>query len=101
MNLRYPLPCRFKCPTMELALKALKVLESEGILWANGDKPTILPSNTSQIYSLHLDERGRLLYSHSVEGWYYQADESTIISIDTVLRQHNKATISDSMLNLF
>lgn len=100
MNLRYPLPCRFKCPTMDLALRALKVLESEGILWSNGEKPTKLP-DTSQIYSLHLDERGRLLYSHSVEGWYYQADKSTIISIDTVLRQSNKATISDSILSLF
>ena len=100
MNLRYPLPCKFICPTMELANKALKVLENEGILWANGDKPTTLP-NPRQIYSLHLDERGNLLWSHSIEGWNYGGDNVTIISINTVLRQSAKATLSNAMLDLF
>ena len=99
MNLRYPLPCRFKCPTVELAKKALKVLESEGILWANGEKPTVLPDKP--IYSLHLNESGKLLYSHSVEGWNIDADKERIISINAVLGQSNKATVADSMLNLF
>ena len=99
IKVRYPLPCRFKCPTQELAIQALEVLENEGILWANGDKPTVLPHKP--IYSLHLNENGKLLYSHSDEGWNVDADKETTISINAVLGQSNKATISDSILNLF
>jgi hypothetical protein len=99
IKVRYPLPCRFRCPTQELAIEALKVLEDEGILWANGDKPTVLPYKP--IYSLNLNESGKLLYSHNVDGWNYDADKETTISINAVLGQSNKATVSDSMLNLF
>lgn len=99
IKVRYPLPCRFKCPTQELTIQALEVLENEGILWANGDKPTVLPSKP--IYSLHLDEDGSLFFSHSTRGWNRDADKETTISINTVLRQFNTATISDSTLNLF
>ena len=99
IKVRYPLPCRFKCPTQELAIQALKVLESEGILWANGDKPTLLPLRP--IYSLHLNEDGRLFYSHSVQEWNYDADKETTININVVLGHSNKSAISDSMLSLF
>ena len=99
IKVRYPLPCRFKCPTQELAIQALKVLESEGILWTNGDKPTVLPHRP--IYSLHLNSNGRLLYSPDVAGWDYGTEKQTTISINAVLGQSNKATVSDSMLNLF
>jgi len=99
IKVRYPLPCRFRCPTQELAIEALKVLEDEGILWANGKKPTELPRHP--IYGLHLNENGKLLYSYSVKGWNRDADKETTISINTVLRQFNTATISDSTLNLF
>lgn len=99
IEVRYPLPCRFKCPTQELAIQALEVFESEGILWANGEKPTVLPDKP--IYSLHLNESGRLLYAHSVEGWNIDADKERIISINAVLGQSNKATVSNSMLSLF
>ena len=99
IKVRYPLPCRFRCPTQELAIQALKVLEDEGILWANGEKPTVLPSKP--IYSLHLDEDGSLFFPHSTRGWNRDADKETTISINTVLRQSNTAIVSDSMLNLF
>jgi hypothetical protein len=99
IKVRYPLPCRFKCPTQELAIEALKVLEDEGILWANGKKPTELPRHP--IYGLHLNENGKLLYSYSVKGWNVDADKETIISINAVLGRSNNVTISDSMLNLF
>ena len=100
MTLKLPLPCRFRCPTRELTMEALKVLEKEGVVWNGGGKPTSLPFR--DIYSLHLDEHGRLLYSHSINGWDYQESITTTISINDVLRlSTNKATVSANILGLF
>lgn len=100
MTLKLPLPCRFRCPTRELTIEALKVLEKEGVVWNGGGKPTSLPFQ--DIYSLHLDEHGRLLYSHSINGWDYQESITTTISINDVLRlSTNKTTVSTNILDLF
>lgn len=102
MTLKLPLPCRFRCPTQELAMEALKVLEKEGVVWNNGGKPTSLPFHCNNIYSLHLDEHGHLLYSHSINGWDYQESITTTISINDVLKlSANKATVSANILDLF
>lgn len=100
MTLKLPLPCRFRCPTRELAIEALKVLEKGGVVVNGGGKPTSLSDR--DIYSLHLDERGHLLYSHGIYGWNYQESITTTISINDVLRlSTNKATVSANILDLF
>ena len=101
MTLKLPFPCRFRCPTRELAIEALKVLEKIGVVCNGGGKPTSLSDRN--IYSLHLNEHGYLLYSHSINGWDYQEPITTTISINDVLRlSTNKATtVSVNILDLF